>query len=252
MAKSSNPWVIPDDIFEKTVEPEYVFDVNPLALIICLRNDFDDVTAVESLKSFATDSRRFNDWRHNEVIVKKVIKSLGSSKDLADEIIEYYTLKFATEKLTGYDLSDFRKEVCAIGCKLKLKNYRLMESEVKVLFRLVDFYKEDIIVERLMENYESCKLLSRPPEEVIVKLEHVETVDFVRRRNRKEVNYFRNVEDNSLCCIGTKADNNLLGLLNFFKDKQFIIKGHSNVSRMTSSSNFYIREFYKFDVVKII
>ena len=55
-----------------------------------------------------------------------------------------------------------------------------MESEVKVLFRLVDFYKEDTIVDRLMENYESCTPMFRlTDEEVIFNLEHVETVDFV-------------------------------------------------------------------------
>ena len=259
MAKNFNtvqttppPWVLNsraifDEVEVVQEEESFRYLVNPLQLILCLRKEYDgdESMIVGALESFEKGRAK------SDTLVKKVMKSL-LYKDDAANIIDYFRFKYAQRKLSGINLTGFAETVCHIANKIKREEFNFTRSEIKVLYRLPDFYQEDCFYDKLTETYKSCNEHYGPNEPVTLK--YVGTQSIVRRRRNEELFCFAN-EDNTVSTIAVSKDNNLLGVLKYIVNtgKRIIIKGNSSISnRCSSTTPFNVRFYSTFEIVDII
>jgi hypothetical protein len=126
----------------------------------------------------------------------------------ANEIRSYYIDKIATQKLSGtYRDTDFKKDLSK-ALKLSAKNV-FEEDLIRILYRLDDFYNEDIalaaVVEKSRPNVAEGAKVFRLDNEALTFLDKVTVI----RRGHSVNKYFFTDSANQLVCIDAMKSNSL-------------------------------------------
>lgn len=133
--------------------------------------------------------------------------------ELADQIRNYYSAKLVELSLNGQPLSPFRAKLAG------LVNGRtvLEASEVGLLYRLADFYFEDIATDWVFNNtkpvLELARSLRLPQTDTEFDLVPLRRVVRKRHSNGAVVRYWFSNQDDNPCCITSVANNIMLPLM---------------------------------------
>jgi hypothetical protein len=172
--------------------------------------------------------------RHNPIAVIMYLKTCGtmmnnynySKKDFleaeptphqiqhAEEITDYYLNKLLCQRLSNqYKDTDYK---AALSNALTLvKSNVIAGDHVRLLYKLIDFYVEDIQIEELCKQFKSLKLKFDLKTVGVHKLD----LNFVKkisvsRQSKKVVEYFFSDSDRHLYCLRTRMGDAIEPFLN--------------------------------------
>lgn len=249
MAKnySSNDWLTAFDLELSGVESQkFVFPLNPLALILCLREYHTDEWNIIHIIDEFIYGKGASD-RANQAIKHVNDKHMQKACD----IVEHYVHKFAQLRLAGKRLTDFRKTALDICKKIINNQFVFAINEMKAMYRLVDFYEEDMFIDDLADNHKSYSL-SGLQKDTHNTMRYVGSQRVVRRHMKKTMFYFRNT-DNTLSVVAVPDGNNLIGLLDYFikNDNAIVVNGEKRERVMDQDTGFSALEFVTLEVVAV-
>lgn len=188
-------WASVNDLFKSDTDKKstvYDLDIDPLAAIIEIKAE-GRFPEIERIKNHIP-SKETNEY--------------------AQLIREYYLDKIVTQKLSStYRDSDFKRDMVK---SLKLSGKHVLEDDhIRLLYRLPDFYKEDIFKDKLVENNESFLDYKGKTKIENVDLTYIGNIDYYRRGHRAKEFYFKNC-DGFVFLIDSVHSANLLPLTAIF------------------------------------
>jgi hypothetical protein len=214
-AKSS-PWAsfnsISDFLSGKETNKKstvYDLDIDPFAAIIELKAEgsFPDIERIK---------------RH---IPSK------ETNEYAQTIREYFLDRIVTQKLSStYRDSDFKRDMVKA---LKLSGKQVLEDDhIRLLYRLPDFYQEDIFKDALVEKNKSFVDYRGKNKVENVTLTYIGSIDYYRRGHRAKEFYFKNY-DGFVFVISSIQSANLLPLTAIFEQiKSLTVTGTINYNKL--------------------
>lgn len=225
-------WASVNDLF-KTTEAKnsvvYDLDIDPLAAIIEIKAE-----------------GRFPDIER----IKRHIPTEESNR-YAQSIREYYLDKIVTQKLSStYRDSDFKRDMVK---SLKLSGKHVLEEpHIRLLYRLPDFYEEDIFLDAVVSSNKSFLEATGRSSITNVELSYIGAIDFYRRGYRAKNFYFKN-SDNVVFMISSANSSNLLPVTKIFeKIKSMIVSGQVNYNKL-KGHEFIIANFdHKYTIEEFI
>jgi len=187
----------------------YDLDIDPLAAIIELKAEgrFPEIEAI-----------------------KRQIPS-KETNEYAQTIREYFLDKVVTQKLSStYRESDFKRDMVKA---LKLSGKQVLEDDhIRLLYRLPDFYQEDIFKEALVEQNKSFVDYKANTKVENVDLTYIGSIDYFRRGHRAKEFYFKN-HDGFVFVINSVMSANLLPLTAIFDQvKLLTVSGTINYNKL--------------------
>jgi len=221
-------WASVIDSFKSTTETKnsvvYDLDIDPLAAIIEIKAE-----------------GRFPDIE----LIKRHIPS-KETNEYAQTIREYFLDKVVTQKLSStYRDTDFKRDMVKA---LKLSGKQVLEEHhIKLLYRMPDFYKEDIFLDTIVENNRSYPTNSRETLKN-VSLTYIGSLDFYRRGYRAKNFYFKNSEG-FVFLISSSNSTNLLPITKIFNQiKTMVVSGTANSSKLKGHDFNIITLEHKYNV----
>jgi hypothetical protein len=187
----------------------YDLDIDPLAAIIELRAE-GRFPEIESIKR-QIPSKETNEY--------------------AQTIREYFLDKIVTQKLSStYRESDFKRDMVKA---LKLSGKQVLEDDhIRLLYRLPDFYQEDIFKDALVEKNKSFVDYKANTKVENVDLTYIGSIDYFRRGHRAKEFYFKN-HDGFVFVINSVQSANLLPLTAIFDQvKLLTVSGTVNYNKL--------------------
>lgn len=187
----------------------YDLDIDPLAAIIELKAEgrFPEIEAI-----------------------KRQIPS-KETNEYAQTIREYFLDKVVTQKLSStYRESDFKRDMVKA---LKLSGKQVLEDDhIRLLYRLPDFYQEDIFKDALVEKNKSFVDYKANTKVENVDLTYIGCIDYFRRGHRAKEFYFKN-HDGFVFVINSIMSANLLPLTAIFDQvKLLTVSGTINYNKL--------------------
>ena len=184
--------------------------------------DIDPLAAIIEIKA---------EGRFPEIeLIKRQIPS-KETNEYAQVIREYYLDKIVTQKLSStYRDSDFKRDMVK---SLKLSGKQVLEEDhIRLLYRLPDFYQEDIFKDALVEKNRSFLDYKGKSKIEKVDLTYIGSIDYYRRGHKAKEFYFKNC-DNLIFVISSVHSANLLPLTKIFdKIKTMTVSGSVNYNKL--------------------
>lgn len=195
-------------------------DVNKKSTVYDL--DIDPLAAIIELKA---------EGRFPEIeAIKRHIPS-KETNEYAQTIREYFLDKIVTQKLSStYRESDFKRDMVKA---LKLSGKQVLEDDhIRLLYRLPDFYQEDIFKDALVEKNKSFVDYKANTKVENVDLTYIGSIDYFRRGHRAKEFYFKNC-DGFVFVINSVLSANLLPLTAIFDQvKLLTVSGTVNYNKL--------------------
>lgn len=184
--------------------------------------DVDPLAAIIELKA----AGRFPDVE----MIQRHIPSEETNR-YAQTIREYYLDKIVMQKLSStYRDTEFKRDMVK-SLKLSGKNV-LEEPHIKLLYRLPDFYKEDVFLDAVVSNNKSFLETKGRSNIKSTELSYIGAIDFYRRGYRAKNFYFKN-SDNVVFMINSANASNLLPVTKIFeKIKTMVVSGQVNYTML--------------------
>lgn len=184
--------------------------------------DIDPLAAIIELKA----AGRFPDVE----MIKRHIPSEETNR-YAQTIREYYLDKIVMQKLSStYRDTEFKRDMVK-SLKLSGKNV-LEEPHITLLYRLPDFYEEDVFLDAVVSNNKSFLETKGRSTIENTELSYIGSVDFYRRGYRAKNFYFKN-SDNVVFMINSANASNLLPVTKIFeKIKSMTVSGQVNYTKL--------------------
>ena len=212
-----SPWASPGSLsdflkgYDEKPKPSVVYDL-----------DIDPLAAIIELKA----AGRFPDVE----MIQRHIPSEETNR-YAQTIREYYLDKIVMQKLSStYRDTEFKRDMVK-SLKLSGKNV-LEEPHIKLLYRLPDFYKEDVFLDAVVSNNKSFLETKGRSTIKNTELSYIGSVDFYRRGFRAKNFYFKN-SDNVVFMINSANASNLLPVTKIFeKIKSMTVSGQVNYTKL--------------------
>lgn len=220
---------------EQTVEedtnPELEFDFDPLAFIL----------SAENQKFFKSDVHyllevRSKDLSPDAVSRKEsVLKEIKNYEITSNEIQRYYQNKMLLWRIKGFRFSKFQENLEKI-----LENpKKIKKSQLRIMLRLHDFYKEDRDTEELFKNHQSIdgNLGGRSLDDEFV---FVKTIERFSKNSNIVRYYFKNSNKNLLLIETNKntSENNFVDYIS--RRPSVIIKGPCSASHQSGHVDFVL------------
>lgn len=184
--------------------------------------DIDPLAAIIEIKA---------EGRFPEIeLIKRQIPS-KETNEYAQVIREYYLDRIVTQKLSStYHDTDFKRDMVKA---LKLSGKQVLEEDhIRLLYRLPDFYQEDIFKDALVEK--NCSFVDYKGKTKFenVELTYIGSVDYYRRGHKAKEFYFKNC-DNFIFVISSIHSANLLPLTKIFdKMNTMTVSGSVNYNKL--------------------
>ena len=197
--------------YDEQPKPSVVYDL-----------DIDPLAAIIEIKA----AGRFPDVE----MIKRHIPSEETNR-YAQTIREYYLDKIVTQKLSStYRDTDFKRDMVK---SLKLSGKHVLEEpHIRLLYRLPDFYEEDIFLDAVVSDNKSFLETKGRSNIKSTELSYIGSIDFYRRGYRAKNFYFKN-SDNVVFMINSANASNLLPVTKIFeKIKSMTISGQVNYTKL--------------------
>ncbi len=162
--------------------------------------------------------------------IKRHIPS-KETNEYAQTIREYFLDRIVTQKLSStYRDSDFKRDMVKA---LKLSGKQVLEDDhIRLLYRLPDFYQEDIFKDALVEKNKSFVDYRGKNKVENVTLTYIGSIDYYRRGHRAKEFYFKNC-DGFVFVINSVQSANLLPLTAIFDQiKSLTVSGTINYNKL--------------------
>ncbi len=162
--------------------------------------------------------------------IKRHIPS-KETNEYAQTIREYFLDRIVTQKLSStYRDSDFKRDMIKA---LKLSGKQVLEDDhIRLLYRLPDFYQEDIFKDALVEKNKSFLDYKGKTKIENVELTYIGSIDYYRRGHRAKEFYFKNC-DGFVFVINSVQSANLLPLTAIFDQiKSLTVSGTINYNKL--------------------
>lgn len=165
--------------------------------------------------------------------IERIKNHIPSSEtnEYAQTIRNYFLDKVITQKLSGqYRDSDFKRDMVKA---LKLSGKQVLEDDhIRLLYRLPDFYQEDIFKDALVETSKSFPDYKGKTSVENAELTYVGSIDHYRKGHRAKEFYFRN-SDNYVFVISSVQSAILLPLTVIFDQiKSLTVTGNFNYNKL--------------------
>ena len=221
-------WASVNDLFKTATETKnsvvYDLDIDPLAAIIEIKAE-----------------GRFPDIE----LIKRHIPTKETNL-YAQSIREYFLDKIVTQKLSStYRDTDFKRDMVKA---LKLSGKQVLEDQhIRLLYRMPDFYEEDIFLDAIVEKNRSYPTNNRETLKN-VSLTYIGSLDFYRRGYRAKNFYFKNSEG-FVFLISSASSTNLLPITTIFNQiKTMVVSGTANSSKLKGHDFNIITLEHKYNV----
>jgi hypothetical protein len=203
--------------------------------------DIDPFAAIIELKA---------EGRFPEIeLIKRHIPS-KETNEYAQTIREYFLDRIVTQKLSStYRDSDFKRDMVKA---LKLSGKQVLEDDhIRLLYRLPDFYQEDIFKDALVEKNKSFLDYKGKTKIDNVELTYIGSIDYYRRGHRAKEFYFKNC-DGFVFVLNSVQSANLLPLTTIFNQiKSLTVTGTINYNKLkghelivaTFNNKYTVEEF---------
>ena len=131
---------------------------------------------------------------------------------------------------------------------LKLSGKQVLEDQhIRLLYRMPDFYEEDIFLDAIVEENRSYPTNNRETLKN-VSLTYIGSLDFYRRRYRAKNFYFKNSEG-FVFLISSTSSTNLLPITKIFNQiKTMVVSGTANSSKLKGHDFNIITLEHKYNV----
>jgi hypothetical protein len=226
------------------------YPLSPLVLTIALSEQTESHEAIGQLDSLAVWSDRTTVPDYTaEHCVRLLNKVSNKHQELADQILEYYSIKYAQRKMAGGELTGFQREVLKLRNQFSDQNYCITESQRKILWRLPDFYRADQTCVLIEQQLVSTTAASA---EADFELKfHTEYTVYSQRGNTR-VMVFSTPEQHA-ATVAIDQRNTLMPLIEFLigagATKTIRVRARSTVNPITPDSDFLLN---KLEILQVL
>jgi hypothetical protein len=224
-------WDDESEIVQKPIDPEIEFDFDPLAFALSAAHQNHFKSDVHYLLEQKTDS-----WNDSHIDQRRtILDQIENFRDLSNDIQKYFRNKLLLRRLKGSHMSDYM-----ISLEQILDNpKKIKQSQIKILLKLNDFYKENRETDRLFENFKSLDGTSRN-HDLDEEFSFVKVIERFSKNTKANRYYFANKNNNLLLIqadIGTNEDR----LMNYLsRQSDVIVRGSCAIHNQPQNEDFLL------------
>lgn len=237
------------DFTESSKKPEvkHGYFTNPLVLLIALRESLDSHAVINLMSHLANNPQPYD--------IQRMPPILHSHKQTADDIMEYYGIKYATYRLTSATaLSGYQKCVMDLRTRFQNDDYDVTDMEQKALWRLIDFHKVDTKLDTVVSESVNAEQLPDGDQELDCTVYTKFSLVNRRRSIHKAEVFLAKTVDQHVVMFDLPEKDPALPFLNYVFDNHHGFRvgvRKSRVSRLIPSTEFDVLVPTDYEVLKL-
>jgi hypothetical protein len=224
---------------KKTEEdPVFTYDFDPLALTLGLLDQDNHYTDIHTLLSSSNEViSNFQPLKYNNIFTL-----INDFQSKSETIQRYFKHRLLLRRLKNQYISKYMnalEDLLNNPCCLKLSN-------IKILLKLPEFYREGIETDNLFKNYQSIE----PPFRQDNVKDHFQFVGKISRHSSQEnkLRYYFSNSNNNLLLIESVLGSNEQNLMDYMlrHSKSIIIEGCAYIKHQPGYEDFLIYQQGRF------
>lgn len=226
-----------DEIESKNQNQLVRFTFDPLAFVLALIDHNYSLVTIYSI------------FQSESTVETAIIDKVKCYQDHSDQIKKYYKNKLLLTRLKKSSLSKYSTRLEKI-----LENiHELQSSDIPILLKLPDFYRQDTETESLIKKYSSVEIESSYPKPAFEHTDQYQFAGKVSRNGKKEkiIRYYFSNQKNQLMVIKIVQDTVSTKLMDYIikqnKTLNFHVRG--NIREQPGHLGFLMFHATSFEIV---
>jgi hypothetical protein len=225
-------WDDESEIVRKPIDPEIEFDFDPLAFALSAAHQTYFKSDVHFLLEQKTD-----DWDHSHIDQQRtILDQIENFKNLSNDIQKYFRNKLLLRRLKGSHMSDYMTSLEQLLDNPK----KIKRSQIKILLKLNDFYKENRETDQLFGNFKSLNGRKPRNHDLDEEFSFVKVIERFSKDTKANRYYFTNKNKNLLLIqadMGTNEDR-LMDYLS--RQSNVIVRGSCMIHSQPQNEDFLL------------